>query len=324
MRKSLVIKDNKQTYNIDYYPYQFSGGQLQRILIGINLLNEPSLLIADEPTASLEFESKILVLNQLKERKKMGILLVTHEEEVEKIADRILVLENGTIIEQREKKREKEIKIFHSVSMKQEKDWILKVQSVSKKWKKKKQLFCDITFTINQGESYGIMGSSGVGKTTLTNIILGMDREYSREVTFRGKAMGWVAQNPSSIVNSYFTIEKIVEESLKIKKIGMKKERIEQVGLSLDIKRKYPMQVSGGQLQRVVLARCLLQNLDIIIADEITSALDQKTKETILALLKQFQKEQGITYLFISHDKDFLESMCQDRIYNMGGQKTEN
>lgn len=321
--EKLGISDGKK--RLYDYPHQFSGGQLQRILIGINLINEPSLLIADEPTASLDFQSKILVLNQLKERKTMGILLVTHEEEVAKIADRILVLEDGNIIEQTKKKREKETKFSHSVSKKQEEDWILKVQSVSKQWDKKENIFGDVTFTVNRGESYGIMGSSGVGKTTLAHIILGMDSKNSGEVTFCGKAMGWVGQNPSSVVNPYFTIEKIVGEPLKIKKIGTKKERrrqvdnlLEQVGLSLDIKRKYPVQVSGGQLQRVVLARCLLQNPDLIIADEITSALDQKTKETILALLKKFQKERGTAYLFISHDKDFLERMCEDRIYDMG------
>ena len=322
--EKLGITDGKN--RLYDYPHQFSGGQLQRILIGINLLNEPALLIADEPTASLDFQSKKLVLEQLKTRKKMGVLLVTHEEEVAKIADRILVLEDGMIIEQREQKREKGANFFQSVSTKQEKDWLLKVQSVSKQWEKKENIFCDVTFTINRGESYGLMGSSGVGKTTLANIILGMDRDYSGEVIFRGKTMGWVGQNPSSVVNPYFTIEKIVEEPLKIKKIGTKKERrrqvdniLEQVGLSLDIKRKYPMQISGGQLQRVVLARCLLQNPELIIADEITSALDQKTKETILNLLKQFQKERGTAYLFISHDKDFLERMCGDNIYDMGG-----
>lgn len=322
--EKLGIVDAKKRLND--YPYQFSGGQLQRILIGINLLNEPELLIADEPTASLDFQSKKLVLEQLKERKKMGILLVTHEEEVAKIADRILILEDGKIIEQREKKSKIETKFFHSISKKQEKDWILKVQSVSKKWKKKENVFRDVTFTINRGKSYGIMGDSGVGKTTLSHIILGMDKEYRGKVTFRGKTMGWVGQNPNSIVNPYFTIEKIVEEPLKIKKIGTKKERIQQVenilkqvGLSLDIKRKYPMQISGGQLQRVALARCFLQSPDLIIADEITSALDQKTKEILIEQFKKFQKQRGIAYLFISHDKDFLECMCEDNIYDMGG-----
>lgn len=213
-------------------------------------------------------------------------------------------------------------------------DTILKVSNLSKIFKiKSKRLFeppreliavNDVSFEVHRNETFGIIGESGSGKSTLgrcigkmTSVtsgeievfnksILGLDKTSTKE--FR-KRLQMVFQDPYSSLDPRKTAGYLVEEPLVIHGMGNSQERKEKVreifklvGLTEAHALRYPHEFSGGQRQRICIARALILNPEIIIADEPVSALDVSVQSQVINLLKDIQKELGITYLFISHD----------------------
>lgn len=185
----------------------------------------------------------------------------------------------------------------------------------------------NISFEVRAGQTFGIMGGSGIGKTTLGLIISGLDEPTTGEVRFEGqnifrmqkeeyavfrRKVQMVFQNPEGSLNPRKTIGKSLEEVLflvnmpKIQRHQALREVLDSVGLSKDILRRYPHQVSGGQNQRVVLGRVLLLEPDFIILDEPTSALDIAVQAQILQLLKTLQEQRGLGYILISHDSHVI------------------
>lgn len=181
----------------------------------------------------------------------------------------------------------------------------------------------NISFEVEAGQTFGIMGGSGVGKTTLGLVIAGLEKPTAGEVRFgnenifrmRGeeytsfrRKVQMVFQNPEGSLNPRKTIGKSLEEVLTLVNMPKKqrhqalRKTLDSVGLSEDILHRYPHQVSGGQNQRIVLARVLLLEPDFIILDEPTSALDIAVQAQILQLLKTLQEQRGLGYILISHD----------------------
>ncbi|WP_212926321.1 ABC transporter ATP-binding protein [Oceanobacillus sp. J11TS1] len=182
----------------------------------------------------------------------------------------------------------------------------------------------DVTFTLNEGETFCLVGESGCGKSTVGRTILRLTEPTDGEVRFQGedifqydkkelhtvrKDMQMVFQDPFSSLNPRKRIGSILEEPLKIHKIGTSKERtekvmnlLERVGLQRDQYYRFPYEFSGGQRQRIGLARALSMNPELIICDEPVSALDVSTQSQILNLLLEIQQDLQLTYLFISHD----------------------
>ncbi len=192
-----------------------------------------------------------------------------------------------------------------------------------------------VSMTIRQGETVGLVGESGCGKTTLGRAVLRLEEPTSGEVRFEGKniltynqhqmrtlrkQMQIIFQDPFSSLNPRKTVSHIIGEPLLIHGVKNRYERNEKilemlrvVGLRKEHMRRYPHQFSGGQRQRIGVARALILNPKLIICDEAVSALDVSIQAQVINLLKDLQEAFGLTYLFISHDLSVVEHIS-DRV----------
>ncbi|WP_169580712.1 MULTISPECIES: ABC transporter ATP-binding protein [Microbacterium] len=208
-------------------------------------------------------------------------------------------------------------------------DHILEVEGLNKVYKVRgsKEDFravSDVSFAIPRGETVAIVGESGSGKTTTARMILKVVEPTSGEIRFDGQDVAKlkgrdlkqfrqrvqpIFQDPYSSLNPMFSIERIITEPLEFYKRGSAKERtarvrqlLDDVALPQTMLRRYPSELSGGQRQRVAIARALALSPDLIVCDEPVSALDVLVQDQVLTLLRDLQREYGLSYLFISHD----------------------
>ncbi|MEL3973989.1 dipeptide ABC transporter ATP-binding protein [Rossellomorea oryzaecorticis] len=181
-----------------------------------------------------------------------------------------------------------------------------------------------VSFTVNKGETLGIVGESGCGKSTTGRMLMRLIDPSEGRVTFEDRELTslpnsemrkirreiqMVFQDPYASLNPRHTVEKILEEPLKVHGMGSAKERKKRVhellnivGLSSYHAKRYPHQFSGGQRQRIGIARALMTKPKLIIADEPVSALDVSIQSQVLNLMQDLQKEFELTYIFIAHD----------------------
>lgn len=382
---------------INCYPYQLSGGQKQRVMIAMAMSCTPSLLIADEPTTALDVTVQKTILQLIKELQQqtgMGVIFITHDLGlVADIANRVLVMHTGEIIEQGNTKdvlqnpqqpytkallacrptirkhgerlpivsdffntvpttegsnlsnfsdKEIPVKKDDSLQMPQEKlpesnqqQPALKLNHLKVYYPGRKFLFRntpepfkavdDVSFTVNRGETVGLVGESGCGKTTLGRAILQLIPSTSGDIILDGinlaalpkkqirplrKELQIVFQDPYGSLNPRLMIGNAIMEPMKVHGIlnnaKQRKEKVveflEKVNLSADHFTRYPHQFSGGQRQRICIARALVLNPSFLIFDESVSALDVSVQAQVLNLLNDLKKEFGFTSIFISHD----------------------
>jgi nickel transport system ATP-binding protein len=200
--------------------------------------------------------------------------------------------------------------------------------------RKKTPIIKDVSFSLYQGECLGIIGESGSGKSTLGKLILGLEKPDSGKIYFNGydttqrawrksamrRDISAVFQDYNASVNPYFTTSEIIAEPIDIyEKISsnVRKKRIdellEQVGLDHTFYNRFPHEMSGGQLQRICIARAIACSPKFILFDEAVSSLDISVQTQILSLLSDLQKQLNLTTIFITHDLTTITYLC-DRI----------
>ena len=196
------------------------------------------------------------------------------------------------------------------------------VNAYYKEGKVRKQILDDVNFTLYEGEIVGLVGESGSGKSTLCKCILGLLKDYEGEVIHYTNRPQMIFQDPYSSLNPKKTIGWILEEPLKVKGGLSKRERkiraeemLERVHLPKEYYTRYPRELSGGQRQRVSIALALITGTKFVLADEPLSALDVTVQAQIIALLKELQEREKICYLFVSHDLDVVNMLCNRVLY---------
>lgn len=377
------------------YPHELSGGQKQRVMIAMAMSCNPDILIADEPTTALDVTVQKGILELIKSlqvKYGMSVIFITHDlGVVAQIADRVLVLFKGKIVEEGNVKdlfknpqhpytqgllacrpsldRRWEILptvkdfltahennqdpfiSFHEISTEERQNVhqklyntepLFRIQHLSKKYPlRKEKLFSkrdylfalnDVSIDVYEGETLGLVGESGCGKTTLGRTIIRLIEPDAGEIFYRNenitrlsnqkmrqlrKELQIILQDPYSSLNQRITIGSALIEPMEVHHIGKNnKERkqktielLERVGLDESHFYRYPHEFSGGQRQRISIARALAVNPKFIICDESVSALDVSVQAQVLNLLNELKKEFHLTYIFISHDLSVVKFM---------------
>ncbi|MBE1552967.1 ABC transporter ATP-binding protein [Sporosarcina limicola] len=187
----------------------------------------------------------------------------------------------------------------------------------------------DVSFTIKKGETLGLVGESGCGKSTTARTIIRLHESTEGKIILDGvdisklkeselkshrKKMQMIFQDPYASLNSRMTVKDIISEPLLVHQIGSKHERMDiienllhKVGLKKEHATRYPHEFSGGQRQRIGIARALAVNPDFVICDEPISALDVSIQAQVVNMLQDLQEEMGLTYLFIAHDLSMVK-----------------
>ena len=223
------------------------------------------------------------------------------------------------------------------------KEDLLIIENISKTFKvdknKELQALKNINIKLKKGECIGIVGESGCGKSTLARIIVGIEKKSSGKIIFDNKEIDSISktkdiqmifQNPLSSFNPRMKIVDYMWEPLrnyfKLSKkdsIPLIKKSLIDVGLDEKSLEKYPHEFSGGQLQRITIARAIIIKPKLIVCDEITSALDVSVQKQILELLKKLQKGLGLSYLFIGHDLAVVQDISQKIVVMYMGEIVE-
>lgn len=385
----------------EQYPHQISGGQKQRIMIAMAIACKPKILIADEPTTALDVTVQkeiISLLKELQKETKMSIIFISHDLAlVSEIANNVLVMYKGTIVEQgnaqqvfKNPKEEYtkalinskprldvrlkklptvedyiENKVDLEIQSKEErrkrlakiysKEPLLEVNNLSKyfisdkKWFSKKRFVVkavdNVSFKIYEGETVGLVGESGCGKTTLGRTILGLEKITKGEIIYKGKDISRfskgefralrkeiqiIFQDPYSSLNPRIPVGKAILEPMKVHHIlNSDQERkqevmriLKRVGLEEEHYYRYPHEFSGGQRQRIGIARTIVLKPKLIVCDESVSALDVSVQAQVLNLLNELKSDFGFTYIFISHDLSVVKFMS-DQLLVMNHGKIE-
>jgi peptide/nickel transport system ATP-binding protein len=201
----------------------------------------------------------------------------------------------------------------------------------------------DVSFAVRRGTTTALVGESGAGKTTMTRLVLGLLAPTSGRVVIDGvdiagrkdtsalrRTIQPVFQNPSSSLDPLFAVQRCIEEPLRIHRLGNRSARharvlelLEQVGLPSSVLHRYPSELSGGQRQRVAIARALALRPEILVCDEALAALDVLVQAQILDLLRDLQREFGLTYLFVTHDLAVVRLIADDVVVMQAGRVVE-
>ena len=323
----------------DRYPHQVSGGQLQRMMTAMAMSPRPDLIIFDEPTTALDVTTQVEVLVAMRsivEKFNTAALYITHDlAVVAQMADVIKVLRYGKEVEEADTRtmlkspKEDYTKSLWSVRALEKtespnEDIVLSIKNIDAAYNGSLKVLHDVNIRIPRGRTVAVVGESGSGKSTTARVITGLLPPMAGSVEFNGEALPaelkdrnkdqlqriqMIYQSADTAMNPRQTIAEIIGRPLEFYHglSGLQKqervlELLKMIELDESFYDRLPSELSGGQKQRVCIARALAADPEIIICDEVTSALDQIVQEGILKLLLNLQKDYNITYLFITHD----------------------
>jgi peptide/nickel transport system ATP-binding protein len=355
---------------LDRYPHELSGGQRQRVCIAAAIALHPRLLIADEPTTALDVTTQAQILDLLKglvAEDGLSLFLITHDlAVVADMADRIAVMQAGEIVETgptttvlAQRRHPYTRALFAASSHTPSRhaqpapEPLLEVENVLRSYPGPRQGFRrappvaavrGVSFTLNKGESLGLVGESGCGKSTLTRAILGLDPVQGGDIRLFGKSIvpqmpqslragiQVVFQDPYGSFNPRWRVERLVAEPFHLlpdaprgaDRRARVAEALGAVHLSPEDMDKYPHEFSGGQRQRIAIARALITRPRILVLDEAVSALDVSVRARILDLLAELQGAFGLSYLFISHDLTVVRAITDRVLVMQAGEIVEN
>ena len=322
---------------LQLYPHELSGGMLQRVMIAMAFINQPKLIIADEPFSALDIPLQMEMMQLillLAKQYHTATIMVTHQQELAyQFCTKVLTLEEGHFVEKIEVEQEKYSFVREHG---EQKEVFFQLKNVSNHYKDEDVILQNLTLDIPKYEVTGIIGHSGAGKTTLAKILSGFI-PYEGSIEIEGKELRelfaqekqsyyrrvqYLFQNSLLSFNPNQTILKSLEEPLRfMRKIKNKTERIQMIQelftileLEFDWLEKYPHQLSGGQCQRCAIARAILAQPECLICDEITSSLDDANQEKVIQVLQKVQEETKMTIVFISHNQSLIEAICSNVI----------
>ena len=342
-------------FPLGLYPHELSGGQRQRVAIALAIALRPDLLIADEPTTALDVTTQARILDLLKDLVRdegMALLLITHDlAVVAGMADRVAVMQNGRIAEEgptgslfrdpRHPYTRQLLDASRPAPARPASDFptpLVQVEGAVRDYRTADgglRALDGISMTIGRGESVGLVGESGCGKSTLARAILGLEPLQAGRITLDGQVvdagrlmprglrarMQVVFQDPFGSFDPRWRVDRLLAEPFHLtgrppdwrKRVA---EALAEVGLQPTDVRKFIHQFSGGQRQRLAIARALIIRPALIVLDEAVSALDVRVRAQVLDLLARLQRDHGLSYLFISHDLSVVRGIT-DRVLVM-------
>ena len=372
------VKINDAEARYDAYPFELSGGMCQRVVCAIALACDPRLMIMDEPTTGLDITTQKAVMDlvdELVKAREMSSILITHDLGLaSEYCDRIVVMKDGQIVEEGAPKdllgnpqhaytrklvdatprRGVEIRELlpeedrrplapHIVKP----DPLIEVKNLTKTYQGKSgpvHAVKGISFTVHEGQSVGLVGESGCGKSTTSSMLVRLLDSTSGQILYRGQDLAQIAsagfaQNPlrskiqmvfqdatDSLNPRHSAFQSIAEPLKRMTDLSGSKltARVEELatltGLPDHLLHRFPHQLSGGQKARVGIARAIAPDPDFLILDEPTAALDVSIQAVVLNLLADLRSRLGMSYLFVSHDLNVVRLLCDHVIVMKGGE----
>ncbi len=342
------------------YPHQVSGGQLQRVMTAMAMSPRPDLIIFDEPTTALDVTTQVEVLASMREiveKYNTAAIYITHDlAVVAQMADVIKVLRYGETVEEAETRKmlsapeeeyTKSLWAVRSIEKEGEKndDVILKINNVDAAYSSSVKVLHKVSIEVPRGRTVAVVGESGSGKSTTARVITGLLPPMSGDVQFNGEVLPkdlasrskdqlrkiqMIYQMADTAMNPRHTIREIIGRPLEFylglrgnKRDDRLLELLHLIELDESFVDRLPSELSGGQKQRVCIARALAAEPDLIICDEVTSALDQIVQKGILELLLKLQKDLRISYLFITHDIATVRAISDEIVVMFQGAVVE-
>ncbi|THB81146.1 MAG: ABC transporter ATP-binding protein [Desulfobacteraceae bacterium] len=345
------------------YPHQVSGGQLQRAMVAMAMACDPDIIIFDEPTTALDVTTQIEVLTAIKEvvRKfNCAAIYITHDlAVVAQLSHRIMVLRHGLCVEEgqaaqildapKEKYTADLLAVrrqVKDVAPPKQEEPLLRVENITAGYKNGPAVLHNVSFEVFRGRTVAVVGESGSGKTSVARVITGFLPQTEGMVYFDGIEMSpllkhrdkdrlrkWqmIFQMPDVAVNPRHKVKDIIGRPIRFyynpgkKEIDRRvSELLEMIELNDKYLDRYPSELSGGEKQRVCIARALAAQPELIICDEVTSALDQLVAEEILKLLQRLQQDLNMGYLFITHDLATVRAIADDVVVMYQGRVVEH
>nr|WP_289622729.1 ATP-binding cassette domain-containing protein [Mannheimia cairinae] len=327
---------------VESYPHQLSGGMAQRASFAIATAAGGRILLADEPTKGLDPISKGKVIELLKSAYQNGggLLTITHDIEVaEQLGGYILVMKKGELLEQGNAETllnnpqhpytkaligadPKHWQPLQNSQNNSEKQPLVSVKNLTVA-RGKKTLFSNLSFDLHKGEVLGISGHSGIGKSSLADVLCGLLKPKSGEVYWHSQShkkhqVLKLYQDPPEAFAPNVSLQTLLDDVINKHKLDRLPipSLLEQLSLNPEILERTAENVSGGELQRVAILRSLLLNPVLLFADEVTSRLDPITQQETIELLINQCRARNCSLILVSHDPYLIEKSC-DKVINL-------